>query len=60
MHPYSFSMNVLNKFLDTTRAYLELARVHANQPKIERRHVSRLQVARNPTRALEYRENSPA
>ena len=61
MTPYGFNINVLHKFLDTARAYLDLARMQTARPRIERRQVARLQASRNqPHLAIEYRDNAPA
>lgn len=67
MDQYGLSMTVLHKFLDTARAYLELAR-HAKPAKtprlLERRSATRLlagDVSGLPAfQKTEYRENVPA
>jgi hypothetical protein len=61
MNPYGLSMSVLHTFLDTARAYLDLARKQGTMamPRIERRNVSRLQAATKPTLLeIECRKNA--
>ena len=63
MNPYGLSMNVLHKFLDTARAYLDLARKQGTmtKPLIERRNISRLRAVAKPALLeIEYRKNAPA
>lgn len=50
MNPYSFSMNVLHTFLDTARAYLDLARKQGTMAMAhtERRNMSRLYAVTKP------------
>ena len=59
MDEYGFNMNVLRKFLDTTRTYLELARKPATPA--QRRPTWRFSVTGMAVRpAIDYRENAPA
>lgn len=63
MNPYDLSMNVLHKFLDTARAYLDLARKQGamTMPLIERRNLSRLRAVAQPALLeIESRKNVPA
>lgn len=59
MNPYGLSMQVLHKFLDTARTYLDLTRIQAARPRSERRHDERVQASGKPLHpAIEYRENA--
>lgn len=59
MEQYGLSMNVLHKFLNTTRAYLELARKPA--APTERRQIARLPATAQPAAlGIAYRANAPA
>jgi hypothetical protein len=65
MDQYGFSLTALHKFLDTARAYLNLARTVTKPPHlVERRNPARLlakSVSELPAfQKTEYRENAPA
>ena len=61
MNPHGLSINVLHKFLDTARAYLELARKQSAMPRAERGAIARLQsVPKTALLELECHKNAPA
>ena len=63
MNPYGLSMNVLHAFLDTARAYLDLARKQTTMTMsgTERRNVARLRaVTTSSLLELECHKNAPA
>lgn len=63
MNPYGLSMNVLHAFLDTARAYLDLARKQTTMTMsgTERLNVTRLRAVTTPSLLeLECHKNAPA